>query len=402
MTTISTALEGPAPSAAAHASAGERLHALDSLRATAMLLGIVLHAGVSLAFVPIPWPAHDVSASQGLTALVALIHGFRMQVFFLLAGLFAHLVWRRMGTRGFLAQRGTRIGIPFVAGMLIIIPMVAAIWKWADSRSGSTYAADMERNFTLLAYPTAHLWFLEMLLILYVIAMALARLRDWPPAARLLPRIDAAFGWLMRQPFKPLLLMVPTVALLWGGPVIPEIDRAGLLLFPAPRAVAYYALFFGTGWWLHRRIELLDLLREWVKSYLAVGLLSFMVLGVCMRALAMPVAADHGAAIKLAALTAAALEAWCLTFAVTGLVLKFAAGHRPWARYLADASYWWYLWHLPIVMVLQILVAQWQMNGWLKLLFMLAVTMAILLPSYQLMVRYTWIGRILNGPRERG
>jgi glucans biosynthesis protein C len=74
----------------------------------------------------------------------------------------------------------------------------------------------------------------------------------------------------------------------------------------------------------------------------------------------------------------------------------------PWLSYLADASYWWYLWHLPIVMILQIWIADWSLNGWLKLLMILAVTVAILLPSYHTMVRYTFIGRILNGMRERG
>jgi peptidoglycan/LPS O-acetylase OafA/YrhL len=240
-----------------------------------------------------------------------------------------------------------------------------------------------------------------MLLILYVIAMALGRLRGWPPVVRMLPRVDAGFDRLVRQPFKPVLLMVPTVALLWGGPIIPEIDRAGLRLFPSLAAIAYYALFFGFGWWLHRRIQLLDLMRQWLKSYFVVGLLCFLVLGASMQAATAPNAAQHWMAIKLTALTAAALEAWCLTFAVTGLFLRIANGHRPWVRYVADASYWWYLWHLPIVILLQVWIADWAMNGWLKLALMLAVTVAILLPSYHVMVRYTWIGRILNGPRER-
>ena len=37
------------------------------------------------------------------------------------------------------------------------------------------------------------------------------------------------------------------------------------------------------------------------------------------------------------------------------------------------------------------------LNGWLKLLMILDIPIAILLPSYHTMVRYTWIGRILNG-----
>ncbi|MEO8656659.1 MAG: acyltransferase family protein, partial [Ramlibacter sp.] len=286
------------------------------------------------------------------------------------------------------------------AGLVIIIPVILLLWKWADSRTGSTFMADQERHLSLLAYPTAHLWFLEVLLILYLVAAALAQLGRWPQLAGRLARIDAAFDWLMRQPLKPLLLAVPTLALLWGGPRIPDIDNAGMRLLPAAGAVAYYGLFFAVGWWLHRRSHLMDLMHNWQLAYFATALVTFIALGWSMKAAASPAAANW-TAIKLTALAASALYAWCMTFALTGLFLRIASGHRPWVRYLADASYWWYLWHLPVVLLLQIVIADWPVNGWLKLLGMLIVTTAILLPSYQIMVRHTWIGRLLNGPRER-
>ena len=78
ITSLTIALEAAAHSGTAAAPAGERLHALDSLRATAMLLGIVLHAAVSLAPFPIPWPVHDVSRNAGFDALLGFIHGFRL------------------------------------------------------------------------------------------------------------------------------------------------------------------------------------------------------------------------------------------------------------------------------------------------------------------------------------
>jgi len=401
MTTVTIALEAAAQTEFAPASAGERLHALDSLRATAMLLGIVLHAAASLALFPIPWPAHDVARGAGFDALLGFIHGFRMQVFFLMAGFFGHLVWRRRGTRAFLLQRAQRIGIPFVAGMILIVPAILLLWKWADSRTGSTFIEEQGRGLTLMSFPTAHLWFLEVLLILYLLAMAIAQLGRWPPVANRLARFDAAFDWLMRQPLKPLLLMVPTLALLWGGPRIPEIDNPGMRLLPAAGAVVYYGLFFAVGWWLHRRTHLVDAMRNWLGLYFATAAVAFIVLGGALQAAGKPGAVHNWTAIKLTALTAAALYSWCMTFAVTGLFLRIANGRRAWMRYLADASYWWYLCHVPIVMALQVWIADWPLNGWLKLLLILAATIAILLPSYHAMVRYTWVGRILNGARER-
>ena len=381
---------------------GERLHALDSLRAAAMLLGIVLHGAASFTMQSIPWPAYDVGRGEGFDALLGLIHGFRMQVFFFMAGFFGHLVWGRLGTRGFLRQRGERIGIPFVVGMLVILPVVGALWIWADSLSGSTFARDRLRDGSLLTIPTAHLWFLQMLLIWYAIAMALGRLRNSPRVVDLLPKMDAAFDWLMRQWWKPLLLAGPTVVIVWGGPRLGEVDLPGMFLFPAPRAIVYYGMFFGLGWWLHRRLGVLDTLRKWLPLYFCIAGMGFMMWGVGIRASLSPLAEEHMFAIKLIGITGVALYSWCMTFAVTGLFLRIADGQRAWVRYLADASYWWYLWHLPIVMALQIWIATWPLNGWLKLLMILSITMAILWPSYHWLVRYTLIGRVLNGARQRG
>jgi peptidoglycan/LPS O-acetylase OafA/YrhL len=387
---------GPPPAAVATGThSPERLHALDSLRATAMLLGIVLHAGLSLSTLPVPWPAHDVQAGPGFDLMLGFIHGFRMQVFFFLAGFFAHLVWQRMGTRAFLRQRAERIGLPFAAGLVLIIPLIMVIWRWADP----VFMAMMtQRPPALLDYPTGHLWFLEMLLFLYAAMAGLVWCARWPWVAAWAPRVDAAFDWLVRRWYKPLLLALPTAWVLASGPFIPEIDRAGMRLLPSFGAFIYYGLFFALGCWLHRRLPLLDQLRRWAAVNVALAVAGFLVFGGLMQALQRGVAS---AWVPWAALYAWALYSWAMTFALTGLFLRFAGGHRPWVRYLADASYWWYLWHIPVLMPLQALIAKSPVNGWLKLAFLLAAAVAVLWPSYHWGVRYTWIGRILNGPRVR-
>ena len=109
----------------------ERVHALDNLRAVAMLLGIVLHAALSFMTLPIPWVARDVSRGLGFDVMVGVIHGFRMQLFFFLAGYFAHLLWQRLGSKAFLQQRWKRIGLPFLLGMITLMPLIVLLLKAA-------------------------------------------------------------------------------------------------------------------------------------------------------------------------------------------------------------------------------------------------------------------------------
>lgn len=378
----------------------ERVHALDNLRAVAMLLGIVLHAALSFMTLPIPWIARDVGRSLGFDIMVGVIHGFRMQLFFFIAGFFGHLLWQRLGARNFLRQRWKRIGVPFLLGMVTLMPLIIVVWGWSETRATTRPTRPQYGGLTVFSIPTGHLWFLEMLLLLYggaaLAAWACLKLdlTSW------LPRLDAAFDWFMRSFWKPLLLVPPTVLCLWGGPMLGEIDAAGLRLLPAARAVVYYALFFLVGWWLHRRRHQLDALRGWLKTYFALAAVAFLMLGACHLAQAKP-ADSNFLSIKLLALIAASLYAWTMTFAVTGWFMRFAGQHSSRVRYLADASYWCYLLHLPLVLWLQVVVANWTLNGWLKFSFIMAVNVVLLLVSYHWCVRYTWIGRLLNGPREK-
>ncbi len=94
----------------------ERLHALDALRAGALLLGVVLHAAI--AWMPGArywWIVGDPDTSTALGLVFFVIHLFRMTLFFLLAGFFARAMLERRGLRGFVVDRARRVVLPLVA-----------------------------------------------------------------------------------------------------------------------------------------------------------------------------------------------------------------------------------------------------------------------------------------------
>jgi glucans biosynthesis protein C len=105
--------------------------------------------------------------------------------------------------------------------------------------------------------------------------------------------------------------------------------------------------------------------------------------------------------IRLAGAAFYALAIWTTTFAAIGLALRFMSGFSPTRRYLADASYWLYVIHLPIVMALQVAVSQLDWPWPIKFATSLAVALPVMLVSYHLMVRHSFIGVVLNGRRLR-
>ena len=94
-----------------------------------------------------------------------------------------------------------------------------------------------------------------------------------------------------------------------------------------------------------------------------------------------------------------ALAIWTSTFAVIGLALRFMSGFSPVRRYLADASYWLYLIHMPILMALQVALSQLDWPAPVKLAIILGIAIAVMLASYHMLVRFTVIGVVLNGKR---
>jgi len=88
---------------------------------------------------------------------------------------------------------------------------------------------------------------------------------------------------------------------------------------------------------------------------------------------------------------------WSWVFGLTGAALRFLSNYSPARRYIADASYWVYIMHLPVVAAVQVWVSQWPMPWVLKFPFILAVSFAVLFASYHFLVRPTFIGVLLNG-----
>jgi len=91
--------------------------------------------------------------------------------------------------------------------------------------------------------------------------------------------------------------------------------------------------------------------------------------------------------------------AWAMSLGLIGLFHRSFPHPNARAAWLADAAYWMYLAHMPLVLAAQIAVRDWSLPGGVKFLLILVTVTSVLLVSYAWWVRPTIIGRILNGPR---
>ena len=382
----------------------ERLHGLDALRGTALLLGVVLHASMSYFPVTI-WIVPDTDNSPVAGVVFFAIHLFRMTSFFLIAGLFAHMMLGRRGTVGFIRDRLIRIAGPLATFWFPVLAAIIAGLIWmAAIRNGGTIPTDgpPPPPLTLETFPLTHLWFLWVLLILYAALLVLRapfalldREGGW---GRIVDRITSA----LIGPWIPLVMAAPLALAFWLAPNwtpffgIPTPDTG---LVPNAVALTAFGSAFGLGVLLDRRRDLLGRIeRLWpvfTVMALGVGTAALIMVGGPVPDLA-PVT-EPALKARLAAIMA--LAVFAATIAVLSLALRFASGHSAVRRYLADASYWVYIVHLPLVMVGQILVVNQTWPWFIKFGLVIGGTLTISLITYELLVRHSFGGGWLNGRR---
>ena len=386
---------------------GDRLHALDAVRAFALLLGVVYHA--TLSFIPADEladsvvPRLDVYPSIFLSLVAFTGHMFRMPLFFMMAGFFARLMIARKGPWGFWSDRLQRILIPLVVGWMVFYPMVSAAWSW-----GRTGTIDPGRlipwPLSVGHFPVSYLWFLWYLLLLYVLmsvvgAVVLAvdrkeRLRQI--ADELFRRV---FGSRWAAPVLLAGVLAP-VLLRQGIYILMGLPPPNDSLIPKLVPLAAFSIPFAVGWMFHRNVDLLHLLPARWRGHLIAAVCATIVCIVCAGPLMEQRSVESARLAYTGFGVFYALGWWCWILGVTGVALRFLSNPSPARRYVADASYWIYLVHYPIVLAMQDLLGDVPLHWVIKFPVIVGVTVAISLVTYHYLVRFTIIGRVLNGRRS--
>jgi peptidoglycan/LPS O-acetylase OafA/YrhL len=214
-----------------------------------------------------------------------------------------------------------------------------------------------------------HLWFLWYLLVLGVLFLGVIRLGIVPTSGQIPVLVLATWGgqFFMSSHFGPEL----------GG-----------TLLPTPHSLIYYGAFFWAGAVFAVRSGTGGpTIPRWGVLIL-VGLVLLMPAGL--------VSARH----RLLTTALQAAYAWVVSLGLIGLFRRHGHHHPARTRWLAEASYWMYLAHLPLVLCLQAVVVGWEVPSGLKFLGVVGLALALLLVSYRWVIRPGPIGWLLNGRRD--
>jgi peptidoglycan/LPS O-acetylase OafA/YrhL len=250
----------------------------------------------------------------------------------------------------------------------------------------------------LMMFPAFHhlwfLWFLCWLVAAFAVYAMLAQRLNWkaPPWIVVSP---LRYAWLI-----PLTCVVQSTMGLFYPSFGPD-TSTGLL--PMPQILVYYAIFFFFGAMYFDCEDASDRLgRRW-RLTIPIALLVVFPVGYDMTVGGFGFT-DGWIDSRWYRPLAVALQVvyvWLMSFGLIGLFRSLFSRESRAMRYVSDSSYWLYLTHLPLIIVAQAVVRSWQIPALVKFALVCSVCSALLLVSYQLLVRYSPIGTLLNGPRKR-
>ncbi|MBN9521461.1 acyltransferase [bacterium] len=372
--------------------------ALDNLRVVAMLLGLVTHGALPfIATGILQFPIRDATRHPGADAAYIAVHDFRMQLFFLLAGFAAASLAARRGVGAVVRNRLVRVAVPLAVAVVVVCPLMHVLV------AHHTTARDVTWNPVVAGGwvgPNFHLWFLYYLLLCTAPLVALLAVRDRVPAGAV-AAFDRAARRFIASPWRVPVLAAAVVPLLWGMPSwlietpygwVPHLD-----------VLAYYLGFFAAGAVLARHADLLPAVgNRWFAQLAAANVVVLpAMLGLTVYGVR---AEDENppawiAAWKAAGILLGGLYTWLMIGGLIGLFRRhFTTSHGAW-KYLAGASYWCYLAGFPVQVALQISLAPYHYPIVAEFVVVNVLTFAVLLATYELGVRRTWVGVVLNGKK---
>ena len=378
----------------------KRLYALDNLRGIMMWLGIVFH--VSLLHMssnqrPLFWYDPQTSATADL--LVGFIHCFRMPVFFILSGFFVAMLLHEKGLAGMLQNRFKRIALPFAVFWLLLAPLtLVSILLYLHIAHDGQWGIDLgllPKGTESNSVDTIHLWFLWMLIWFYLLTACVVKI---------LPRMawlqakwwGTLLRWWVVHPLAPLLLAIPLTFTDASSPM--GILETNTSFFPPLNQWIHYGIFYlwGIALYIHYPTAL-QLLANRYRSYFVASLIAFcLYLGLAIAQIQAPESGSY-ATVWLAALYN--LSAWLMCLTWIGCFVGYFNCQTPVLSYLAQSSYWVYLIHFPVTIVMGAAYYRWTAAAEIKIAVNVLATTLLCLFSYRFMVRNTFISIFLNGKK---
>ena len=372
---------------------------MDNLRALALITGVFFHA--AMAYSPLAadfWPSADPNKSMTMSALALFPHMFRMPLFFLIAGFFSCLLLDKRGVAGFIKHRSIRILAPFIVFLPLVGIGIYFGLVWAMSHVDNappffdTIAVILNNKETPEAkdfiFRTGHLWFLYNLFMFCCVAALFWNSRS------------ALFTWLQNRLSARLLVFLLPLLLIPSLSTVISPYPAPERFYPELWSFGFFGIFYVLGFLVYRRIDVIDQLFKFVPLMAIISVIAYSYFFTKIYDTRLSNEMVLAYKFSWALLYLAVIESFVAVYmTLTCLVLAklFLNRRNKWLSMFAHSSYWVYIVHLPVLLMIQYALIDLDLGPWTKFSISSSLTLLVGYMSYLAFVRNTPIGCLLNG-----
>ena len=380
----------------------ERIHSLDSLRAIMMLLGLVLHSALTYNVTNHgdAWEIKDPKSNLIFTDfIVLLIHSFRMPIFFLVAGFFGSMLFYERGAIQMFRNRISRIVFPFIIFLFILSPLIYfsfnyTITVFENQENPFVNSTQLFSNiFVFIPKGTSHLWFLYYLIYITLSTSLLGLLLK--KSKNICNKITNIFNWIIKRSITRIALFSSFTFLILTYLETSMVNTSTSLI-PDLNTFVFYLFFYIVGWLLFKSKGLLNSFMKYDWQFVAFAVLLVITQGLLIQYSGINLKPNANSVILI---SFNSIIVWLFIFGITGLFIRFGSKHSEKMRYISDSSYWVYLIHLPLIVIIPAFISEFPLPALVKFIIVLSLTTLICFATYHYLVRNTFIGKFLNGKK---
>ncbi|HJT74441.1 MAG TPA: acyltransferase family protein [Chitinophaga sp.] len=368
---------------------------LDWLRIIAIIGVLVLHTAMPFA-TDLGWHIRNKETSNVLLELVHWLHMFRMPLLFFISGAISYYMLQNRTGAGFIGLRFTRLFIPLLFGMLVIVPPQVYMERVANGYKGNFWQF-YAHMFTTGPYPKGdiswhHLWFILYLLIYDIICTPFFTYMASPASEQLRRRLQ----WL-GQGKRIFLLIAPAVIVYTSMAIkFPETNTlVGDWCF-----LLYWLCFLVPGFICMAVPGLMESLERNRRFSLQLAFVSLVLINYVRWNDIEPwdiLANWKTDARTYMYLAARALCGWTWVLTAIGYGKRYLDRKHRVLNYLNQAVYPFYILHQTVIVILAFYVVQVPETVGMKYIFIFLVTFMISMGTYHLFIRPFAVTRFLFG-----
>lgn len=358
-----------------------RRYDLDWLRVIAFGLLIFYHVGMLF----VPWDFHikNNNIYQWLTYPMWFLNQWRLPLLFIISGMGTYYSLQKRTGGQFIRERNIRLLIPFIFGMLFVIPPQVYIERLVKNQFTGSYLDFWPSQAFIGSYPEGniswhHLWFILYLLLFSLILTPLFLYIKKHTGSR----IHTSFGKLVTKPMGLYLIVIPLyLTEVFVEPFFPVTHALVGDWF----AIIFYLILFLSGFIL---ITFKDHFWSTVKinrrSYLIAGVISFSLMLIITRTF------EDSFTRHITEALLKVVNLWSWILALFGYAAKYLNKESKQLHYLNRAVYPFYILHQTVILVVAYYLIDLEWSFGLKFSILSVGTFGISWLVYEYLIR-RWI-----------